>query len=619
MAKETPSVDVLIVGAGPSGLMAGTWMAKAGIKAVIIDKSPCQTQRGHADGIESRTFEILDSFGLGDRIWRSANRTVDLSIWEKNDYESIGIQRTDLMYNCTPGLSKFQEATLGQGQIEESFIDFIEGSNSVEIKWKTHPVDLTINEGTDHPIQLVVETRTSESEAQHNSCTINAKYMIGCDGAHSWVRNSLGLKLVGDQIGEKWGVIDLIPLTDFPDIRKRCIVKSDAGQLMIIPRERKLVRCYIELSHEVAAVLKEKMDPALLVAIVKKILRPHSFKTSNIEWSTVYSVGQRACTKLSMYNRIFLAGDAIHTHSPKAGQGMNVSIQDTYNLGWKLASVIKGRANPNILRTYQSERLQTAMRLIEFDKRMVQGVFPKMSAPDLTSSSSMNQKMKDALKEENGSASGITVIYKPSCLVTRALESTDRRLACPLLPHSRIELAGSLAVGARLPDTQVLFQCDSRPWSLQKILRSTGEWYLMVFGGDISDGIQMIRVKRLASELARHGSLVYRPNRQDFDCVGRVSTNLIHCAPRRSVNLMELPEIFRPFDEGLGYDYWRVFADEELYSERRGEAYRQYGIGPEGCIVLVRPDQHVALIGSLDDYARIELFLGTFMTPACLV
>lgn len=315
-----------------------------------------------------------------------------------------------------------------------------------------------------------------------------------------------------------------------------------------------------------------------------------------------------------MYNRVFLAGDAIHTHSPKAGQGMNVSIQDAYNLGWKLACVIKGKAKPSILRTYQEERLQIALRLLAFDKRMVQGVFQK--DPDFSPKKGlvMSSSMKQALIEENTSASGLTAHYKPSCLTTRAWGLKGHRQANPLLPHSRIELAGNLAIGQRLPDAQVLFQCDSRPYHLQKLLRSTGEWYLLVFGGDISDATQMNRVWDLGLALVQEGSLVHEINHQGDDCVGKIASYLIHSAPRKSVELLELPNVFIPFDDALGHDYWRVLADNKPNSEEKGFAHHQYGIGAEGCVVLVRPDQHVAFVGSLEDLSAVELFMGNFMT-----
>ncbi|KAJ5357910.1 hypothetical protein N7541_005068 [Penicillium brevicompactum] len=610
MTLKSLETDVLIIGAGPAGLMASTWMAQTGIKAILIDQKPQRTQYGHADGVESRTFEILDSFGLSDTIWKNANRTIDLSIW--NDCEPGGIRRRSLMNNCNPDLSRFQEATLGQGQIEQNFLDFIEASNSVEIKWNTNPLKLTVSEGSKYPVRVNAQMRESDTQTTH--CTINAKYLLGCDGAHSWVRAALGLRLHGAQMDEKWGVIDSIPLTDFPDIRKRCIVKSEAGHLMIIPRERRLVRCYVQLTHEDAAALKKGMDSARLVDIVRRILRPYKFEVSSVEWSTIYSVGQRLCPTLSMYNRVFLAGDAIHTHSPKAGQGMNVSIQDAYNLGWKLACVIKGKAKSSILRTYQEERLQIALRLLAFDKRMVQGVFQKDPSLSPKRGPVLSPSMKKALDEENTSASGITAHYKPSCLITRAWGFKGHRRVNPLLPHSRVELAGNLAIGERLPDSKILFQCDSRPYHLQKLLRSTGEWYLLVFGGDISNSTQMNRVRCLGSALAREGSLVQKINRQAQDCVGEIAFYLIHSAPRKSVELLELPNVFVPFDDSLGHDYWRVLADNKPNSEEKGVAYHQYGIGDEGCIVLARPDQHVAFVGSLEDLSAVELFLGNFVT-----
>lgn len=177
--------------------MAGTWMAQTGITAMIIDKKPSRTQVGHADGVESRTFEILDSFGMGDGVWKKANRTIDLSIWVSTDFvhlfnalkfESIccidikqpsftdilrkddgepgGIQRGALLNNCNPGLSHFQEATLGQAQIEQKFLDFIDTSNSVQIKWNTCPVDLTLCEASDSPVRVDIESCISGTEVR---------------------------------------------------------------------------------------------------------------------------------------------------------------------------------------------------------------------------------------------------------------------------------------------------------------------------------------------------------------------------------------------------------------------------------------------------------------------
>ncbi|KAI2791487.1 hypothetical protein POX_c04348 [Penicillium oxalicum] len=612
MASEIRNVDVVIVGAGPSGLMAGAWMAQTGNTAIILEKEASRTQYGHADGIESRTFEILDSFGMGEEIWNKANRTIDLSIW--NDDEHGEITRSTVRENCNPALSRFQEATLGQGQIEQTFLDFIDASHLVAVKWNTGPIDLTVCEESDYPVRVVVATRVPGAQCEEIvHSTIRAKFVIGCDGAHSWVRKTLGLGLDGDQMNENWGVFDSIPLTTFPDIRRRCIVKSAAGHLMIIPREGRLVRFYVQLPPGTEQRFKAKNDASEFVNVVKKALRPYKFDASSIEWSTVYSVGQRLCTTYSLYNRVFLAGDALHTHSPKAGQGMNVSIQDTYNLGWKLAYVIKGKAKASILRTYQGERLPIAKRLLDFDKRMVEGIREKAHASCTKCSLPANGTFEDTLREENTSASGLTVCYKPSCLITKAWKSRNCSQGIPLLPYSRTKLATNIVVGARFPNAQVLFQCDSRPCNLQQVLRSTGEWHMIVFGGDLLGGSQMRRVQRLGLRLSQDMFWSKRVNLNCDDRVGHIGAYLVHCAPRKSVDMMELPEIFRPFDQVTGFDYWKVFADNNSCSENCGGAYQAYGIGTEGCLVLVRPDQHVAFVGALDDLSAMELFLQNFM------
>ncbi|OJJ42343.1 hypothetical protein ASPZODRAFT_2122335 [Penicilliopsis zonata CBS 506.65] len=553
-------VDVLIVGAGPAGLMAGAWMARTGVKTLIIDQKPCRTQSGHADGIESRTLEILDSFGIGEGVWRDSNRTIELSLW----YQQQGVlQREAVMQNCNPGLSRYQECTLGQGKIEQRLLDLIHAHDCVEVQWNTSPVDLRVNIPGEYRIEMQIQT-VQEVEIK----TIHAKYLLGCDGAHSWVRERLGLRLEGDKMDEHWGVFDAIPITDFPDIRKRCIVRSPVGHLMVIPREARLVRCYVQLDCRTAAEFKKNYHADILVKLVATILQPYRFEASQLEWSTIYTVGQRLCQTLSMHNRVFLAGDAIHTHSPKAGQGMNVSMQDTFNLGWKLAAVLKGQASARILRTYEVERLAVAVRLVEFDKRMVQAVCGR----------TLNAHTRNSiLQEENSSASGLTARYCPS-----------------LLTVPRGDLAANLTVGMRFPSTPVFCQSDARPWHLQQLLQSTGAWHLLVFGGNLSAVSQMKRVERLAAAVADHH-------------LGILSAYLIHCASRQEVDLMDLPALFRPFDASHGYDYWKVFADRQpsVSSHGPGEAYRFYGVGEEGCVVLLRPDQHVSFIGSLEDINSI--------------
>jgi len=137
--------------------------------------------------------------------------------------------------------------------------------------------------------------------------------------------------MIGDSSDSIWGVMDIFPRTNFPDIRKKVVVQSDAGSLIIIPREGGLmVRFYIELPEGTVA---QDVTLEQLQAATRRIFQPYQVEFADTYWWSAYSIGQRLADHFSKSNRVFLTGDACHTHSPKAGQGMNVSLQDGYNIG----------------------------------------------------------------------------------------------------------------------------------------------------------------------------------------------------------------------------------------------------------------------------------------------
>merc|ERR1712093_764801 len=211
-----------------------------------------------------------------------------------------------------------------------------------------------------YPVR-VVATRDGKDEI------MEAKYVLGCDGAHSEVRRSLGFKMVGDSTDTIWGVMDIYPRTNYPDIRKKATLRSKFGNLMIIPREGgSLVRFYIQLPAGIV-VKAVKLDD--LHNKARQIFQPYNMDFAETVWWSAYAIGQRLADHFSKDNRIFLAGDACHTHSPKAGQGMNTSMQDTWNLCWKLGAVATGVAKPELLQTYSDERQVVAQQLINFDKK----------------------------------------------------------------------------------------------------------------------------------------------------------------------------------------------------------------------------------------------------------
>jgi phenol 2-monooxygenase len=289
---------------------------------------------------------------------------IEICLW--NPDEKGVLRRSDRIPDTIPGISRFQQVVLHQGRIERFFIDSIAACSDIKVERGVLPskmeLDESLVEDNDaYPITITLR-HLSEAEAtpkQSSTSTngtsiqdglfrsnlaaddtqellngaqleakanteevIRAKYVLGADGAHSWVRNQLGFKLEGESTDYIWGVLDIVPVTDFPDIRMRCAIHSaDAGSVMVIPRENKLVRLYIQLtttekaSEEGGArVDRSSITPQTILQSAQRILAPYKIDYRKLDWWTAYQIGQRVGTQFSSHERIFLAGDAVHTH-----------------------------------------------------------------------------------------------------------------------------------------------------------------------------------------------------------------------------------------------------------------------------------------------------------------
>jgi phenol 2-monooxygenase (NADPH) len=282
--------------------------------------------------------------------------------------------------------------------------------------------------------------------------------------------------MIGDSTDSVWGVMDVYPRTNFPDIRRKAALQSQAGSLLIIPREGgSLVRFYIELPSGTTAKDVKLED---LQATARKIFHPYEMEIADTHWWSAYSIGQRLADHFSKDNRVFLTGDACHTHSPKAGQGMNTSLQDGYNIGWKLAAILKGQAKPDLLKTYNLEREKVAADLIEFDRGFAKA-FSSKSVKD----GAQEKKFSELFVQAGRYTAGLTSKYGDSP-ITRAGWSTQ-------------SLASNLIVGMRFPSTQVVRHCDAKAMQLVKSLPADGRWRIVVFAGDIRDGLAAERLNKV--------------------------------------------------------------------------------------------------------------------------
>ena len=265
---------------------------------------------------------------------------------------------------------------------------------------------------------------------------------------------------------------------------------------------------------------------------------------------------------------------------------MNTSIQDAFNLGWKLRLVLEGLLSPSVLSTYESERRPVAQDLISFDR----GYLKLFSAPSATFDSKFLLAMKFT--------TGLSIRYPVSPIVH--IQGSAEQIGPSLLK-------ADIVPGKRLPDFRVVCQADGVTTRIHPRLHANGAFRILNFAGDIAQGALLARVQNLGSWLGDHDHGLGKLT--DGDSHARVEVLIVHCAARDKVELMELHEVFRPWNEELGWDYSRVYADVESAHEGHGMVYERLELDREtGCNVIVRPDGYIGAVVAVDDYESIRRY-----------
>lgn len=295
---------------------------------------------------------------------------------------------------------------------------------------------------------------------------------------------------------------------------------------------------------------------------------------------------------------IFIAGDACHTHSPKAGQGMNFSMQDTFNLGWKLAAVLRGQAIPELLHTYSEERQVVAQDLIDFDREWAKMFSDRPK--DSASGEGVDPKAFQQYFVKKGRfTAGTETHYRPSMI--RGADTWQN-------------LAQGFVIGMRLHSAPVIRQADAKPMHLGHVARADGRWRLYAFAGanDLGSGA-FSAIQNLCDFLttASESPLKqYTSKFADIDAVFdcRVIFQQSHC----DVAEQDLPLLFRPRKGKFGLiDYEKVFCPDlksglDIFDLRNIDR-------EQGCLVVVRPDQHIAHVLPLTAHTELAAFFDAFM------
>ncbi len=597
-------VDVLIVGCGPAGLtLAAQLAAFPDIVTRIVDQKPGPLVLGQADGVACRTMEMFEAFGFSERVLREAYWVNETAFW-KPDEQGGGIVRGGRIVDTEEGLSEFPHVILNQARVHDFYLETMRKSAArLEPDYARGFLDLAIGDRVTVRLERLDEAHKGEVE------TVRARYVVGCDGARSGVRRALGRALHGESANQAWGVMDVLAVTDFPDIRlKAAIHSATEGSLLIIPREGGyLVRMYIEL---------DKLDPQeriadravtvdRLVAAAGRILHPYTLEVKEVAWWSVYEIGQRLCDRFddvvpggeAQQPRVFIAGDACHTHSPKAGQGMNVSMADAFNLGWKLAAVLRGQSAPCILHTYSAERQAIAAELIAFDRAFAAmfSAAPKRAGDP--GDGVDPAEFQDYFVKHGRFAAGTATRYAPSLIS-----------AAPA--HGG--LAAGFEVGMRFHSAPVIRLADARPLQLGHVLRADGRWRLFLFadGGDPTSPASRLHTACAFLGSARHGPLQrYTKAGADIDSV--IDVRAVVQRGHRDLAIDAMPALLRPAKGRFGLiDYEKVFCPVL----GAGDIFEMRGIDrAEGCLIVVRPDQYVAAVLPLDAEEALAAFFDAFM------
>ncbi|GAB2537530.1 FAD-dependent monooxygenase [Brachybacterium huguangmaarense] len=632
-AELPDEMDVLIIGTGPAGMLLAAQLSQfPQVSVHIIERRAGRLEIGQADGLQPRSIETFQAFGFAPQLLQEAYRITEMWYWRPDPKDRSRIVRTEKSLDSAgvagSTLTEFPHVICNQARVQDYFAQFAAqspGRITPDYGWEL--LELTVDQGADTgtdgdagdtaasaDLPVTARLRRTRGDDEGTEKTVRARYVVGCDGARSGVRKAIGGRLQGDSRNHAWGVMDVLVDTDFPDIRTKCVIQSgEGGNILLIPREgNSLVRVYVDLGdiapEQSAEVRRTPIEE--IVRRAQRIVAPYTLDVRHVAWWSVYEVGQRVADTFddvspeergTKHPHVFIAGDACHTHSAKAGQGMNVSMQDTFNLGWKLGAVVSGQADPSLLDTYSEERQEVARKLIEFDRewstlmgaRTLDPEHPELGGVDPA-------EVKAHYDRSEVQASGFGVHYQPSMITGDG---------------SFQDLATGYPIGKRFWSAPVVRVCDAVPMELGHHARADGRWRLYAFAGPEAPG-RGGDVEAWAHWLETDPASPYVTTRPEgADAGAMFDVKVIWQQHHDDVEPGDVPGVFRP-----RFGPYGVRDEELVYAadpECGTDIFEARGIDrSRGAVVVVRPDMYVATVLPLDRPELLAEFFAPILRPA---
>lgn len=347
--QDLPTIDteVLIVGAGPSGLMAGLVLARRGVPTLVIDKKPGPTQESRAVAVQARTMEIYSQLGIAQQVFNGGNPASRMQMGQGNDLLGFSVESTQVGSTDFPGIQIFEQSR------NEELLSATLRTEGGSVRWRNRLVAVLRAGAND------VDGFEALVEGPDGLFRVRSTWCIGSDGSQSMIRREMGASFDGVTNGATFFVADLTGISGLPDntIATRFGDDSFAVLLPLGPGGNGRV---------ISMVASESVDQDTALGRARSDL---GMSYSAVDWFSSYRVHHRVASQFRK-GQMFLAGDSGHVHSPVGGQGMNTGLQDAHNLANLLADVSQGRRSADALDQYEHERRPVALKLVQVTDRV---------------------------------------------------------------------------------------------------------------------------------------------------------------------------------------------------------------------------------------------------------
>lgn len=525
MTQQKP---VLVVGSGPTGLIMAGRLAALDVPVRIIDRLEQPVSTSRAFTIHARTLELLAQIGLADTFLDHSLKvlSMDYHFPMKEDTPRLDFTKLDSVYPFC--------LTINQSDTEAILRDHL-ASLGVEIEWQTKLE--SFEQAEDSVTATLLHQDTGERE------TTEVEWLIGCDGFHSTVREQMNISLEGDVYAGTMRMMD-VKVTGFPG--------TDEAIHYFIAQDHMLLFTKLPGEHHRVLISDktEGVPPEQARAAFQEVLDQHFGGQVQLDepvWSTNFRISRRQVSSYRL-DRIFLAGDAAHINSPAGGQGMNVAMQDAFNLSWKLAMVIKGEAHEKLLDSYERERAPVASQMLE-GTHYIHSII-------MAHGKGMAERIAlmqggEWNRQAVNQVAGISYTYRPTDPDGEAPETTTQ----------------GITVGDRAPDRLL-----SKEQRLHDLVAVDG-YTLLLFLGDSADPSQYDTLQQIARNT-------------DESFTTKIAAHII------------VPPAFPTQPD----DPFSVVVDDQ-------ELHTLYNTTDTSTAYLLRPDCHIAYIGAAEDSQALVAWL----------